>query len=331
MVNQRSKSGCWTCRLRRKKCPEDGFPCSNCESRAVVCHGYGPRPAWKDRGLREKEEADRLQLQRRAQSHARRHSATSLFAASSQSPSATSVSATNFQSSSFPESSVAGPLIFPDTPDIHTEIPLLDTSTLLSEFWVPDFEALASTSTLCDNSVLAVEHPSPSKTAQEEQPITTPLLSPTTSVLDFSSTRVTPSEEREIELMLQFLGEDFATQHPSDELSGLKERFWLVCIFKRSSTFFYASLATSSYFNFLNAPAHDGKRTEFFREYDQYRESATKGHRALLEEANRENILQPPTDFTLGETIICSIQLAILEVSHVLNFCANCQVVEIVG
>ncbi|OAA72582.1 Zn(2)-C6 fungal-type DNA-binding domain protein [Cordyceps fumosorosea ARSEF 2679] len=66
MVSQRSKSGCWTCRLRRKKCPEDGVPCSNCTARAVVCHGYGPRPAWKDRGEREQEEVDRLQLRRRS-------------------------------------------------------------------------------------------------------------------------------------------------------------------------------------------------------------------------------------------------------------------------
>ena len=62
---QRTKTGCWTCRLRRKKCNEGGLPCANCESRGVFCHGYGPKPPWKDRGEKEKEQASRLLLQPR--------------------------------------------------------------------------------------------------------------------------------------------------------------------------------------------------------------------------------------------------------------------------
>ena len=62
---QRSKTGCWSCRLRRKKCNEGGPPCANCESRGIFCHGYGPKPPWKDRGEKEKEQASRLRLQSR--------------------------------------------------------------------------------------------------------------------------------------------------------------------------------------------------------------------------------------------------------------------------
>jgi hypothetical protein len=62
---QRSKNGCWTCRLRRKKCNEGGPPCSNCESRSLLCHGYGPKPSWKDRGDMERQEASKLQLRSR--------------------------------------------------------------------------------------------------------------------------------------------------------------------------------------------------------------------------------------------------------------------------
>nr|A0A8J9RZ21.1 RecName: Full=Transcription factor phomR; AltName: Full=Phomopsin biosynthesis cluster protein R [Diaporthe leptostromiformis]BDA39143.1 transcriptional regulator [Diaporthe leptostromiformis] len=60
---KRTKSGCWTCRLRRKKCNEGGPPCDNCEARGIHCHGYGPRPQWKDRGALEREEARKLQYQ----------------------------------------------------------------------------------------------------------------------------------------------------------------------------------------------------------------------------------------------------------------------------
>ncbi|KAK1989686.1 hypothetical protein LX36DRAFT_705668 [Colletotrichum falcatum] len=53
---------CWTCRLRRKKCSEGGPPCETCINRQVHYHGYGPKPAWKDKSERERQEAIRLRL-----------------------------------------------------------------------------------------------------------------------------------------------------------------------------------------------------------------------------------------------------------------------------
>lgn len=53
----RSSKGCWTCRLRKKKCNEKRPACSPCSSLALVCHGYGPRPAWMDGQTREREMA----------------------------------------------------------------------------------------------------------------------------------------------------------------------------------------------------------------------------------------------------------------------------------
>jgi hypothetical protein len=42
----RSKHGCWTCRLRKKKCDEERPCCNTCKSLTITCHGYGPRPSW---------------------------------------------------------------------------------------------------------------------------------------------------------------------------------------------------------------------------------------------------------------------------------------------
>ena len=50
----RSKQGCWTCRLRKKKCDEGRPLCSLCTSLSITCYGYGPRPAWMDNGEKEK-------------------------------------------------------------------------------------------------------------------------------------------------------------------------------------------------------------------------------------------------------------------------------------
>ncbi|OBT93244.1 hypothetical protein VE01_08809 [Pseudogymnoascus verrucosus] len=49
-------SGCWTCRLRKLKCDEDPNHCRRCLRCGISCHGYGPKPAWKDGGLREAEQ-----------------------------------------------------------------------------------------------------------------------------------------------------------------------------------------------------------------------------------------------------------------------------------
>jgi hypothetical protein len=50
----RSKQGCWTCRLRKKKCNEGRPLCSICTSLSITCYGYGPRPDWLDGGERER-------------------------------------------------------------------------------------------------------------------------------------------------------------------------------------------------------------------------------------------------------------------------------------
>ena len=50
----RSKQGCWTCRLRKKKCDEKHPLCATCESLTITCYGYGPKPDWMDNGEKEK-------------------------------------------------------------------------------------------------------------------------------------------------------------------------------------------------------------------------------------------------------------------------------------
>ncbi|KAH8799132.1 fungal-specific transcription factor domain-containing protein, partial [Xylogone sp. PMI_703] len=46
-------NGCWTCRLRRKKCDETQPSCITCDSVGLCCDGYGSMPSWKDGGLKE--------------------------------------------------------------------------------------------------------------------------------------------------------------------------------------------------------------------------------------------------------------------------------------
>src|ERR1700748_953554 len=47
----RSKTGCYTCRIRKKKCDEQKPVCDTCQSRGIVCYGYGRKPEWME-GMR---------------------------------------------------------------------------------------------------------------------------------------------------------------------------------------------------------------------------------------------------------------------------------------
>ncbi|KJZ76806.1 hypothetical protein HIM_03683 [Hirsutella minnesotensis 3608] len=52
----RSKTGCITCRKRKKKCDEAKPRCMNCEKNAVVCEGYHEKQLWKSGKERAEEE-----------------------------------------------------------------------------------------------------------------------------------------------------------------------------------------------------------------------------------------------------------------------------------
>ncbi|KAL4879676.1 fungal-specific transcription factor domain-containing protein [Aspergillus karnatakaensis] len=56
----RSKTGCITCRRRKKKCDETKPACLNCQKNAVVCEGYPPKEIWKS-GKQKIEDAARTQ------------------------------------------------------------------------------------------------------------------------------------------------------------------------------------------------------------------------------------------------------------------------------
>ncbi|CZR65504.1 uncharacterized protein PAC_15404 [Phialocephala subalpina] len=57
-TKNRSSTGCWTCRLRRKKCDETKPVCLRCSKLQLTCDGYAQRPFWMDGGYQEKMRAE---------------------------------------------------------------------------------------------------------------------------------------------------------------------------------------------------------------------------------------------------------------------------------
>lgn len=56
----RSKRGCWTCRLRKKRCDESRPHCSTCESLSITCYGFGPKPEWMDDAVKKRQVANNI-------------------------------------------------------------------------------------------------------------------------------------------------------------------------------------------------------------------------------------------------------------------------------
>ncbi|KAF2640796.1 hypothetical protein P280DRAFT_507397 [Massarina eburnea CBS 473.64] len=51
--------GCWTCRLRRKKCDKQHPTCKTCNTLEITC-SYGPKPAWMDGGHQQRQKTEWL-------------------------------------------------------------------------------------------------------------------------------------------------------------------------------------------------------------------------------------------------------------------------------
>lgn len=72
LLKIRSSQGCWTCRLRRKKCDETKPVCAVCAALEITCHFSDAKPEWMDGGAREKAVADELKAMVKAKASDRR-------------------------------------------------------------------------------------------------------------------------------------------------------------------------------------------------------------------------------------------------------------------
>ncbi|OIW28156.1 hypothetical protein CONLIGDRAFT_464551 [Coniochaeta ligniaria NRRL 30616] len=67
----RSSNGCWTCRLRRKKCDEKQPVCDTCATLLITCHNAPDKPEWMDGGPRQEEMAERIKREVKEKAHFR--------------------------------------------------------------------------------------------------------------------------------------------------------------------------------------------------------------------------------------------------------------------
>lgn len=288
-TSQRSKRGCWTCRLRRKKYSEDGPPCSKCDGRGILCHGYGPKPDWKDRGDKEKEEAKKLRIQSRRSRTMSTSSIGDMIVTSTNDICSGSISTTQTDTS----------LAFPQSQDVTT------------------FNSV-------DESQPTLAHPGPSLfmddfwadgiSHQTFGDLATPMSPARNENLDMALMGFLPptisshlgigTSETDVRLLISFMEDSFSRQYTLNRAPSALQKSWLLYLMLRSPTFYNTSLSMSAYYLYLSESNDTNAREVAFRNYHKYREMALSGFDGL--------------DSTLssihGGEVICGIHIALLEV-----------------
>lgn len=59
----RSFDGCWTCRVRRKKCAENRPVCDTCQALQITCYYEEEKPPWMDGGVRQTNMMEEIKAQ----------------------------------------------------------------------------------------------------------------------------------------------------------------------------------------------------------------------------------------------------------------------------
>lgn len=119
--------------------------------------------------------------------------------------------------------------------------------------------------------------------------------------------------EKEIELVMLFVGETFALQHPSYRVGSAMRMSWLLFLLMRSTTFYYASLGISAYHYSLTLSGDSEARGVAFQNYLKYRACALRGFCELLD-SDWPTASLSDSQGLLGERMICGVQIALLEV-----------------
>lgn len=256
----RSSQGCWTCRLRRKKCDENHPVCHACGSLEITCHFGDDKPPWMDGGPLQKEMADQLKRQVKVQANhrrERRYLQSYELAASAQDQDAResgsdgdgdgdgdgeNVSATPTSNGSSHYGTGSSPSTMQETPPDSSVFRLDAVKSTVAEM-ADEFNAQAATTTTTTTKT-ATSNPGASAAGSHVMPDDWKIHAhgPTTSspILE---------EESDMNFVMVYLDHVFPFLFPYYRPS-LSEggRGWLLSLLRSNKAVYHTALSLSSYF-----------------------------------------------------------------------------------
>ncbi len=117
--SSKSSNGCWTCRLRRKKCNEEHPVCEACAALYITCYYSRDRPEWMDGGLKQEEMAERVKREVKEKAYSRRGGERAI-----------NISGDRL---SFTEAATGEPKILPQKPPMDLAPPIFDPPRAISD------------------------------------------------------------------------------------------------------------------------------------------------------------------------------------------------------
>ncbi|KAG5957510.1 hypothetical protein E4U58_005927 [Claviceps cyperi] len=303
----RSKQGCWTCRLRKKKCDEGRPQCSSCDALQITCHGYGPKPLWMDNGERERAMVDDFKRKIRMAARHKRQRSPAMRPPSRQ------------QQAPLPpqqpqpvviamRSEAVEPILMGHCDNLdnshgcrasnRASIGLISLSSATSDASAARFQQSPASSPATG---ISSEGGRPIRLVQDS---------------DSFSTRkcaIAPITARDSMLLMHFLDQVIPAQYPLYRPQPLDGgRGWLLSLLLRSKSLYHGALALSSYHRLISilAGARPACRALAATRHEHHLESCLRAVRCTMQEMTRANANF--LDFDAG-TLISVIQLVFSE------------------
>ena len=305
------------------------MPCNNCASRGVYCHGYGPKPAWKDRGAREQEEARRLRFQSgRCRGSSTDFGVEDMISSEpgqllentdsiNRAGDAASLRSLCLDDIPSPPSSTAGLGEFDLflSSEFLSMSPATDASLNLSTAITPcpPIEINQSNNDLVHDGIFLPLSPLETSVGLPESGTECERVSQDLLLFRHEGNvhGQGPESERKFELLMQFIVETCIGQARTRPTSTrMLTMSWLLLLLSRSSTFYHASVSISAYQSYLDPSRDSEERSIAFGDYEEHRELALRQFGVL----QKLTMPQSASLSKLGERVICSLLIAKLEV-----------------
>ena len=222
----RSSEGCWTCRLRRKKCDEARPLCNACATLEIDCLYDEQKPEWMDGGEKQKARVEWLKLEvKRKATQRRERRYLHILENGMESLEVSHLDRTDAEDDSDRASSVPSSIPQATPPDTNSS----------ASSW-----ARASTS----------EPPTqPAESVEEPYTLMALLASPTGAPLPPNDNNPMGIEERELNMVMLYLDYVFPFLFPFYRPRLLDAgRGWLLVLFSRNKALLHTALSLSSFF-----------------------------------------------------------------------------------
>ncbi|KAK4144433.1 fungal-specific transcription factor domain-containing protein [Dichotomopilus funicola] len=218
----RSSGGCWTCRLRRKKCDEERPRCNGCLTLEIDCHYGNDKPDWMDGAENQRKKAEWLKKEvKRKATHRRERRHLQGLEVRLESLDA---SLTDESDSTMPKDLINAVPVPPDTEMASAPSSASKESTPTSRFDTPQTESSAS--------------------------VPTPDSQSDSLVSIWEQSRVKLSQESESHLTMTYLDYVFPFLFPYYRPSFADiGRGWLLVLLMKNKALFHSALSLAGYFH----------------------------------------------------------------------------------